>query len=290
MGSILRDQLDYSKQTGQSYRVKECDTCVGMGNSYAVQITRKPDGFLWSCHRCRMAGQHKYSGFFSDTGASPREVQQVITNASREKKDTRPEVVSLPDDFTKDLVPKAAVQLYDFGITDEDMDWFDVGWSQAHKRIIFPLYTYIRGTSGVHAKKLIGFLGRKLADDDSNKPKWWSIRQRDIKHPRFIGLPRQIHKHQQVVLVEDILSAIRISQIGVLSIALLTTYLPYEMYPALKGWDTKIWLDSDAYTKSVKYQATLGQHGLQSQSIYTDQDPKCYNKTQIEEAIENGKL
>lgn len=282
--SVLRNQLDYTKSTNDSYRVKECPLCEGTGTSDAVQVTRKSDGFLCYCFRCLK------SWWFPDVGASPREAQQVLANAGREKKDTRPTMVSLPNDYTTDLPAKAAVQLYDNRITDEDIKFFDIGWSQGHNRIIFPIYKYLQSESEETAKKLVGILGRKLADDTSDKPKWWSVRQRDIKHPRFVGLPRKITHHKSVVVVEDIPSAIRVAQTGRFSLALLTTYLPYELYPILRGWNVYLWLDADAYTKSLKYQGKMGANGISANVVFTAEDPKAYTKIQIEEAITNGKL
>jgi hypothetical protein len=281
--SVMSEALDYNKTEGETYRVKECNNCVGLGNSMAVQITRKPDGFLWHCFRC-----HK-SGFYSDTKASPQQVQEITANATKKKENNRPDVVTLPNDFVVTLPPKALVQLYDLGITNEDIDWFDIGWSATRARIIIPIYKYFKGqSSGDWAKKLIGVVGRKLEDSPDDKPKWWSQRQQDVKHPRFIGLPTKILYNRQVVIVEDVFSAIRISTTGRLAIALLTTYLPYEIYPSLQGWDVKLWLDEDAYAKSVKYQAALGQAGVTAFPIRTMLDPKEYDNHDIDHAIRTG--
>jgi hypothetical protein len=203
----------------------------------------------------------------------------------------RPEVVELPADCSKVLPPKAAVQLYDMGLTENDICRFDICWSPDRARIIIPVYKYAIGSSGSTAKQLVGLMGRKLIDSDSDKPKWWSVRQRDIKHPRFIGLPVSLDKERKtVVIVEDIFSAIKISAAGFISIALMTTYLPYELYPVLNGWTVHMWLDNDAYNKAVKYQATLGANGVTATTILTDKDPKWYNTREIREAINNGKI
>ena len=183
MSSILRDSLDYGMITGDSVRVKECDRCIGQGNSLAVQITRKEDGFLWHCFRCNK------NGFFRDTGASPKQVQEIIENAGKEKRSiNRPDQVRLPQDFTELLPPKALVQLYNLILTDEDIQRHDIGWSPGHKRIIIPVYKWGKGPGG-WAKKLVGIMGRKLeVQPDDDKPKWWSQRNNSVKHPRFVAL------------------------------------------------------------------------------------------------------
>ena len=69
---------------------------------------------------------------------------------------------------------------------------------------------------------------------------------------------------------------------------LLTTYLPYELYPKLRGWKVNLWLDADAFTKSVKYQASLGVHGITARTIMTMLDPKAYDDDDIKRIIHNG--
>jgi hypothetical protein len=216
----------------------------------------------------------------------------ATAQAQGKKENTRPEVVTLPADVVDLLPAKAAVQLYDMGIFNNDIKRFDICWSPARARIIVPVYKYALGSNGAVAKKLVGLMGRKLDDKDENtdKPKWWSVRQKDIKHPRYIALPEPVLYDRQVVIVEDIFSAIRISNTGRISVALMTTYLPYELYPVLNNWDVHLWLDADAYTKSVKYQAALGANGITASTIYTDKDPKWYTGPEIEEAILNGRL
>jgi hypothetical protein len=178
--------------------------------------------------------------------------------------------------------------MYDLGITDQDIERHDIGWSQSHARIIVPIYKYGKGPGG-WAKKLVGVIGRKLDTDKEDKPKWWSVRQRDIKHPRFTAIPAGKIKHKKhVVFVEDVFSAIKVANAGYICQALLTTYLPYELYPVLQGWFTTIWLDSDAYNKAVKYVAQLGANGITSRAVHTDKDPKAYDTDEIEEELTNN--
>ena len=294
--SVLTEHLDYSRPVGWSTRAKECPNCEGTGNSPAVQITRKEDGWLWSCHRCRNAGQKHYSGFFPDTKASPDEVKKIVAQMDNPKhKDNRPEVVTLPEDMSSTLPPKALVYLYDRYFEPATIGRFGIGWSQQFRRTVFPVYKYMTvrdQTSKVdgyahmkQAKKLVGWTGRKLEDDTSEKPKWHSVRQRDIKHPRFIAPPEVWDTKKRVVLVEDVISAIRISCVGIMSIALMTTYLPYELYNVLRGWDVRVWLDDDAYDKSIGYFSKLNGNGVQAQSIHTKKDPKDLSPEEIEEEL-----
>jgi len=267
--SVLSAHLDYTKPVGWSTRVKECDTCVGQGNSNAVQLTRKEDGFLWHCFRCTR------SGFFSDTNASESQVKQLVETAGKNKRVNRPNTVKLPDDYTTTIPPKGLVQLYNMELDENDIKNHEIGWSPGHGRIIIPVYKYIGNSTGV-AKKLVGVMGRKLNDDDPKKPKWWSQRQSDIKHPRFIVVPKAHADCRSVVIVENIFSAIKVSKATAwFSLALLTTYLPFELYRPLARYDhVHIWLDQDAFNKACKYQASLGNVGVTAHTHVTPNKPK----------------
>lgn len=289
--NILREHLDYSRPVGWSTRAKECPNCEGTGNSPAVQITRKEDGWLWSCHRCRNAGQKHYSGFFPDSKAGPEDVKKIVDQMDNPKhKDNRPEVVTLPSDMSSTMPPKALVYLYDRYFEPATIGRFGIGWSQSFKRTIFPVYKYAALHDPVSktvawARDLVGWTGKKLEDDTSEKPKWHTVRQRDIKHPRFTAPPDIWDKKKRVVLVEDVISACRISDVGIMSIALMTTYLPYELYNVLRGWDVRVWLDDDAYDKSVGYFSKLNGNGVQALSIHTKKDPKDLSPDEIEEEL-----
>jgi hypothetical protein len=273
--SVLDQSLDYSQPEGWTTRAKECDKCIGQGNSNAVQITRKEDGFLWHCFRCEK------TGFIPDTSASPDQVVAASKAHAKGRDYNRPEVVVMPPDYTTQLPPAALVQLYDMDIMQSEIERYEIGWVKSRERITLPIY---------RAHKLIGIVGRKLETADESKPKWWSVRQAGLKHIWFTALPSVLKSPKQVVLVEDVFSAIRVASNGWIAVALLTTYLPYELYPVLNGWLVHIWLDSDAYDKAAKYQVALGSHGITSNIVYTDLDPKKYNNQKIEEAILNGRV
>jgi hypothetical protein len=281
---MIEDYVDYTMAVGQSKRERECDQCVGTGNSAAVQVTRKEDGFLIYCFRCDK------TYFIGDTNASPSQVRDMMKTKTKKKYDSRPDVVRLPPDFTNELPPLALVDLYKYEIEERDMKFFNIGWSQEHMRIIFPFYKYGKfSTDTGWAVKLIGWGGKKLeADENKDKPKWSIVRQRDIKHVRFIGVPDGKMEPGLVVLVEDPISSIRVSDAGFLCIGLMTTYMPDELMPLLRGKRVKIWLDDDAYAKAVKYMAKLGANGIISDVIHTTKDPKAYGRDRIIKEVLNA--
>jgi len=282
---LIDSYVDYTMFVGQSKRERECDRCAGMGNSDAVQVTRKEDGFLIYCFRCDK------TYFIRDTNASPVQVQDMMKNRKAKKFDGRPKVVKLPLDFTNKLPPLALVDLYTYEIRDRDIKFFNIGWSPEHQRIIFPFYKYGRFHAETGwAVKLVGWSGKKLSGDkNEKKPKWSTVRQLDIKHVKFIAMPDGHMVPGKVVLVEDPLSAIRVSDTGHLCIGLHTTYLPDDLMPGLRRYDeTIIWLDEDAQDKAIKYVGKLGANGITSRHIYTQHDPKAYSRQEILDKLENN--
>jgi hypothetical protein len=85
------------------------------------------------------------------------------------------------------------------------------------------------------------------------------------------------------VLVEDIVSAIRVSKAGVCGIPLLGSSIPQEWVRELSGRFKKliVWLDRDKATNSVKIAREFRQRGIESWSVITEDDPKDYSKQEI---------
>jgi len=268
--SVLTEHLDYSMAEGMGTRARECDRCVGQGNSMAVQITRKADGFLAYCFRCSK------SYFFPDENASEKQVKQIMESSAKKTHVNRPDVVTLPDDYTTELPPKAAVQLYNLEIMPDEIEKYDIGWCPSRERIVVPVYQYRYSATHGLAKKLVGIMGRKLSDDTTDKPKWWSQRQADIKHPRYFAPAKAPTDRSKIVVVENCFSAIKVAEAtGWASIALLTSYLPYELYgPLCKYNEVHLWLDADAYGKACQYQAKLGNRGVTAHTHVTYDPPK----------------
>jgi hypothetical protein len=286
---VIEEALDYSWNVGQSGRIRECPQCIGMGNSDAVQVTRKEDGFLWHCFRCTK------SGFIRDAGAAPSQVQAMANRKPAGPMNNKPEVVRLPDDCISELIPQALVDLYTFDIDDEDIKLYNIKWSWQHERIIFPCYKWaplrdevFRETGVIWSKKLSGWAGKKLStDDNKDKPKWHIVRQLDIKHLHFTAKAQDItcslsaRAVNQVVIVEDPISAIRVARAGYHCISLLTTYLPDTLVTRLRDWLVTMWLDEDAYNKAIKYIKKLGSNGIWTKLVRTPKDPKAYTQEEI---------
>jgi len=179
--------------------------------------------------------------------------------------------IYLPGDSTLELPGLARDYLRNYSLTEEDINVNRIMWSEQYQRVIFP---YFDGGG------LLGWQGRYLGSN-SGKGKWFS--QGDLKDILHIcETARTHHDQRSIVLVEDIISAIRVGHTNpaapLFGSHLSTkTALRYN-----KLYDNIIlWLDKDKELYSIKVAQQLRAMGIPCRSVITDKDPKEYSDTEI---------
>lgn len=94
-----------------------------------------------------------------------------------------------------------------------------------------------------------------------------------------------------IVLVEDVLSAIKIARLSpkCCAMPLLGSSLSIEHEEILRDIfkTIHIWLDKDKAKQGIKMSRNLRQKGIRSYPIITDLDPKEYNEGEIETWLKN---
>lgn len=126
----------------------------------------------------------------------------------------------------------------------------------------------IRGFRG----ELNGATGRSL---NGQAPKWFVYHRTD----RSLGLIRKKHISNKILLVEDLISAVRSP---ILTAALLGTYLPTNQILKLKEYSKVfIALDPDATIKSIDIQKAI-QPYTNAYIIPLQKDIKYYNDDELE--------
>ena len=275
--------LNASDKVGTVVRIKEhmrSGNCVCTGDSNALLIHRVVDGWLYKCFRCGDKGKIK-----SD-GVSPKD---VLAYVKMEREEYEHAVrIGLPEDSipaTFKSVPEEAVKwLMKYRISRVNMVRYNIGWSEGYGRIIFP----IKNTSLLNPKepwgKLLGWVGRGVTDK-AVSIKW--LKKKDLKIDNFFyHIPRS---GKIVVLVEDVVSAIRVAEeTGVSTIALMGTHIPNELLIKLKTYDIKVWLDKDAFCKAINFWKKCNCLGYKCEYIYTNLDPKEYDGEKIRHHLEIG--
>jgi len=261
---LVEDSCDPQMMTGQSIRISECSGCVGEGHQNGVQITRVSDGWTWWCYRC------SHGGKLWDIGMAPADSLKRLNHMRRmlDKKYSRK--VELPEDFTTEIPSEFLQWLYSYELDHRDVIDYGMGYSPDHHRLIIPVYITGLYRNKLALGKMIAWMGRSLTDTKTN-PKWHMVREFGIKYV-YYALCDPFSK--TVVVVEDVVSAIKIHRAGYNAVALLTTYVPNELYVGLKGYNVKVWLDPDAQIKSIKAVQKFVAFGIPAQHLKYHMDPK----------------
>lgn len=224
-------------------------------------ITRKTGFLLYNCYRASCNRHGIIGDSFIPTKKSTKEFE--------------------PKYFTGDsyLVEQSDLDSigYDKYLTLDDCDTECIRISHKEKRLIFPLYTYAGYQWGEMTKTWI----------KGKKPKTILYRHEDVPtiHFPFFTIQDSI-MYKELCIVEDILSAIKVSKITPCC-AILGTHLSEDMFKLLssQGWTTYIlMLDNDATLKSIgiknKYGSLANFH-----VIPMSKDPKEHTLDELEEMV-----
>lgn len=218
-------------------------------------------GWVFYCHRCHM------SGFKPLIGLSP---DRMVNHIKSRKENTIEEYsnIYLPKDFTNNIPDKGLVWLYKYDITNVEIVKYNIGYSAYYDRVILPVYDSKRN--------LVFYQGRYLGEPSSEHPKYVNVKaKRDNIYFNCAGT------NNKVVLVEDILSAIKVNRVGYETIALLYATVPLTLAEYLHNKYVYIWLDADKYKESIKYMFALGNLGIKVKRVITRKDPKSYSSLEI---------
>lgn len=164
--------------------------------------------------------------------------------------------------------PQEAIQyLRNFYIKDEQIKFHDIYYSKLQRRIMFPNNSAYPTCAW----------GRSLTD----KTKWLKYGDRNALY-----IPYRTRKTEELILVEDVISAIRVSRFKD-TLCLCGTALKNTMYSlTLQYKSIIIWLDGDIAgvrgAEKIKRELKLYKN---IRIITTKQDPKMFTDKQIEEIL-----
>lgn len=265
---IPEDWFDPLAPMGVGIRYRHPGCCDGKDK--ALVITRFDRGWLWKCHRC----QEKGVRFADNLSPSDYQKWQQTPKPTRNRTENQ---IQLPADFTHNIPSQGLAWLYKYRLTDQNILKWKIGYSPMLKRVIMPVY---------NKGELVYWQGRTLTTPNKrDNPKYINV----MKSTRDSIYFWNLRGTDRIVLVEDILSAIRVGKICS-SIGLLYAYVPDDLVfqCSSKYKDVILWLDwdkNDRVFDRVKRYRTLG---LPVKSIMTKNDPKAYSDAFINEQIYGG--
>jgi hypothetical protein len=179
--------------------------------------------------------------------------------------------IYLPGDASSTIDHKALNWLAKYGIMRSEIVEHKLKWSESREWLIFPFY----GTSD----QLLAYQARTFNPKDT---KWQSRgRLEDILH--IIGDHKQLREGKPLVLVEDVVSAIKIGRwqpaMPLFGSSFYNRLLRIKFYTK----NLVVWLDADKALAAETRKALLKAKmlGFDIRNVYTDKDPKDYRDTQI---------
>jgi len=180
----------------------------------------------------------------------------------------------LPDDCTTIIGEPASTWLFKYRIDPFLSTKYNILWSPQRMELIFPFY---RG------KYLIGYQARTFRD---NKPKYITRANPEEFDKYVYTLPGSVYPSTWVI-VEDVISAIKVHLAGFTSIALLGSYLkkPIRDFILIQPTTTEIitWLDPDKFFESKLITRQMKDYGYErSYTVNTPgKDPKDHTENSI---------
>jgi hypothetical protein len=236
----------------------------------SLMVSNDTKGYRAYCFRCGPVGFVAHGLFNLDE----------LKRRKAELEMSKERVVKLPSDFTTDIPPSEAVWLYKAGISPQIAKHYKFGYSPFLRRVILPIYNNgvlqgytARSTINARPKyieKVVDTSSTVFCSDASIQLPWPDDRLLD-------SIP-------DCVLVEDILSAVRVGRFVRCAVALLGTSLS-GAWARNAHVHTKIsvWLDPDKAGKkgAQAISKSLGLEGYGVKIIRSDKDPKYYSNREI---------
>ena len=197
----------------------------GRDSKRRLFIKRDGAKLLGYCHHCGQSGSWSLG---RQSYIRKRSKTKVVRN------------LYLPSDFTTNpdkCHVKANVWYNKYGITREEREHYNLGWSDKWKRAILPIYQH---------GELIAFQARRLLDNDDG-PKYLTRKLQGHDRPFFTGGWGEHLAFDTMVMVEDILSAIKVGR-QFTTTAILNAIISQDMVTGVLRYKPSrvvVWLDDD---------------------------------------------
>lgn len=252
-----------------NYFVKNvaCPKCRENGEDISGDnLAQYSDGssYCWKCHH------------WNNDNVDPR---KLLDRHSGRLPKTLP-LITLPSDACLDYPSKALVWINQYELTRTDMLQNGIVWSEQYERLIFPFWD---------GENLVGWQGRYFGKD-SKQGKWFSRGNLNtLYYIFFLGrkVGHERHKTQVIVLVEDVISAMKVSKVGINAMPLFGVNVKSRM-PQIRvlGYqEAVLWLDPDQYIKMIKECNAERLNGFKMHPILEMKDPKYFSVEEIKKLL-----
>ena len=256
-----------SDEIGKQVNVNHLECEAGKDTKKRLYIRRLEDGTVLAyCHHCCKSGRHSENVYRSI---------EAIKGTTRHARDSSGTIL-LPSDYeasTKEWPAKARAWIYRYGITDEEITKYGIGYSQREKRVVLPSW---------ENGELLGYQTRKIFDEDTG-PKYTTYHNKK----NFVWKDLTTSK-DVLVICEDVLSAIKLHRYYA-SMALLSTHLHKCNYHYVFNFgQVLIYLDNnnpEVKLKALSMKKELEMYGPLVIIISIEKDPKQLANKELENLV-----
>lgn len=267
------DWLDLAKKlrVGGTARITCTQNC---GTDHSMLVSSNEKSWTAHCFRCK----HRE---YKSKGLLPL---SLIKQMREDKYFTKSEV-KLPHDFTLNVPDSISCWYLKYGISPELAREHNIGYSYSLNRVVIPVYNYMYDGD----KDPIGIQARSV--DPKAKPKYINKVRPDLHIPYLYDIYNRDSYY--VVVVEDILSAIKVSKVHK-CVSIMGTNMTHSIaaYLAKRYNHVILWFDSDkaGIDCSNKSMKLLNIHGASTRIVRTGLDPKEHSLDDIRRHVSNSIL
>lgn len=174
-----------------------------------------------------------------------------------------------------DVTDYRAINLQNWKFGYPDLHQFGILWDPETARLAMPVYSPLGRIRGWVLRSLDGRTPKTLAWPTADEPQ--------------LGWNKTARWPEQVVVVEDIPSAIRLGQFGVRAVSILGTHLSTEaMDEIIHEAEEVVWaLDRDAFAKAQRLERDNRLHFRRSATLLLPKDFKDQTDTEVQSCLRN---
>ena len=242
-------------------RNSACPKCRELGHDKSGNNLGEYDDGSCYCWKC---GYYIHATAYGKVGAFRKSYGNAVVQQNQR-------YYPLPNDVDVYVPAVARLWLGKYGLTEYEIVTNRLMWSEYWQQLIFPYFDKYNN--------LVGWQGRSFRPADAGKayPKWFT--QGDVQKLYHILPPKE--NYDTIVLVEDIVSAIKVSRhipcmpiFGSTALNRLKT-----LYNRTTGlvW----WLDPNMKKKSILEAFKARSIGMRATTIFSEKDPKEHSDNEI---------
>lgn len=246
------------------YKNVPCPKCRENGEDKTgdnLSLYKDGSGYCWKCHYYILS-------------------DNILSNYKQKHSNNNTPIImpkiTLPKDCTADYPSKCIAWINSYELDKSDVLYNGVLYSEKEERLIFPFW---------NGETLEGWQGRYFGTDNK-KAKWYS--RGDVQSIIHILKNGRVGHHEndasRLVLCEDIVSAIKVSKLGISAMPLFGVNIKARIpqFRVLSYLEYIIFLDEDMHQHSLKESRTMRLNGLNVCTILSEKDPKEHSYQELE--------